>query len=137
MNRTVSISRAAAGLALAGALLVSSGCGSGRSGEQAGGGGGPDGPDGKALYAANCANCHGGDLRGTPVGPSQLSEVYQPSHHGDAAYRAAIANGSRAHHWPFGDMPAVPGLSDEEVDAIIAFIRAEQEERGFEPYPPR
>jgi hypothetical protein len=31
-------------------------------------------------------------------------------------------------------MPAVPGLSDADVDEIIAFIRSEQEREGFEPY---
>lgn len=91
---------------------------------------------GAAVYEANCASCHGSDLRGTDRGPSHLSQVYEPGHHGDDAFRAAIANGSRAHHWDFGDMPPVPGLSDEEVDAVIAFVRAQQEQHGFEPYPP-
>jgi mono/diheme cytochrome c family protein len=89
---------------------------------------------GGELYAANCASCHGSDLRGTGRGPSQLSIVYEPNHHGDDSYRSAIAQGVRAHHWNFGDMPAIGGLEDDEVDAIIAFIRSEQEREGFEPY---
>ncbi len=89
---------------------------------------------GAELYAANCASCHGADLGGTELGPSQLSIVYEPSHHDDASYRSAIANGVGQHHWAFGNMPPVPGLDDTEVDAIISFIRSEQARRGFEPY---
>ncbi len=93
--------------------------------------------DGAALYQAHCASCHGTDLRGTDKGPSHLSKVYEPGHHGDGAFRAAIASGSRQHHWNFGDMPPVAGLHPDEVEAIIAFVRAVQRDQGFEPYPPR
>ncbi len=89
---------------------------------------------GAELYAANCASCHGNDLRGTDRGPSQLSIVYEPSHHPDDSYRSAIENGVRQHHWGFGNMPPISGLDDADVDEIIAFIRAEQERQGFEPY---
>lgn len=87
---------------------------------------------GSEVYANNCASCHGADLRGTDKGPSQLSIVYEPNHHPDDAYRSAIANGAPQHHWTFGNMPPVEGLSGEEVEAVIAFIRAEQERLGFE-----
>jgi mono/diheme cytochrome c family protein len=89
---------------------------------------------GAELYAANCASCHGADLSGTELGPSQLSIVYEPAHHDDDSYRSAIANGAGQHHWTFGNMPPVPGLDDAEVDAIISFIRSEQQRQGFEPY---
>lgn len=88
--------------------------------------------DGAALYAANCASCHGADLGGTDKGPSHLSVVYEPSHHPDEAFRSAIRNGAPQHHWDFGSMPPVTGLNDEEIDAVITFIRAEQERRGLE-----
>ncbi|WP_051062768.1 c-type cytochrome [Ilumatobacter nonamiensis] len=87
---------------------------------------------GAELYQANCASCHGADLGGTDKGPSHLSIVYEPNHHGDDAFRSAIANGAQQHHWTFGDMAPIPGLSDDEVDEIIAFIRAEQERQGFD-----
>lgn len=29
-------------------------------------------------------------------------------------------------------MAAIPGLDDEEIDAIIGYVRSEQERRGFE-----
>jgi len=89
---------------------------------------------GAELYGESCASCHGSDLRGTDRGPSHLSIVYEPGHHGDDSFRAAIARGVRAHHWNFGDMPAMRGLDDDEVDSIIAFIRSEQQRQGFEPY---
>ncbi len=88
--------------------------------------------DGAGLYGANCASCHGADLRGTERGPSHLSVVYEPDHHPDAAFRAAIQDGAPQHHWEFGAMPPVDGLSDDDVDAIIAFVRAEQERQGLE-----
>jgi mono/diheme cytochrome c family protein len=94
------------------------------------------GGDGAALYAASCASCHGADLRGTGRGPSHLSVVYAPDHHPDESFRRAAREGVTAHHWNFGDMPSVRGLDDDEIDAIITFVRAEQDEQGFEPYPP-
>lgn len=91
---------------------------------------------GEAIYQQSCASCHGSDLRGTDQGPSHLSVVYEPGHHPDAAFRSAIENGARAHHWSFGDMAAVSGLDDDEIEAVIAYIRQQQEEQGFEAYPP-
>lgn len=92
---------------------------------------------GAEVYAASCASCHGADLRGTDRGPSHLSIVYEPAHHTDEGFRSAIANGSPQHHWSFGPMPAVAGLSEQDVDAVIDFVRAQQVEQGFEPYPPQ
>lgn len=91
---------------------------------------------GEQLYVANCAECHGGDLRGTDRGPSHLSEVYEPGHHADGAFLFAVQSGSRAHHWSFGDMPPIEGLTPEDVEAIVAFVREQQRIHGFEPYPP-
>lgn len=91
--------------------------------------------DGKALYTASCGSCHGTDLRGTDQGPSHLSAVYEPGHHPDASFEAAIRQGARQHHWNFGDMPAVEGLDEAEVQAVIAYVRTVQREQGFEPYP--
>ena len=91
---------------------------------------------GEPLYQANCASCHGVDLRGTDKGPSHLSVIYEPNHHGDGAFVLAVVQGSRQHHWRFGDMEPVPGLSEEDVQAIIAYVREQQRINGFEPYPP-
>lgn len=91
---------------------------------------------GNELYQAHCAECHGTDLRGTDQGPSHLSEVYRPGHHSDAAFLLAVLQGSRAHHWRFGDMEPVEGLTEADVAAIVAFVREAQRTEGFEPYPP-
>lgn len=91
---------------------------------------------GEEVYQGNCARCHGEDLKGTDTGPSQLSVVYEPGHHPDEAYVAAITQGSPAHHWEFGDMPPVEGLDDDEIASVIGYIRSVQEAEGFEQYPP-
>lgn len=91
---------------------------------------------GAEVYAESCASCHGADLRGTDRGPSHLSIVYEPGHHSDESFRAAIRDGSPQHHWRFGDMPPVEGLDDDQIDAVIAHVREVQEREGFEPYPP-
>lgn len=91
---------------------------------------------GAELYEANCAQCHGSDLRGTDAGPSHLSEVYVPSHHGDGAFLVAVVAGSPEHHWDFGPMPPIDGLTESDVEAIVAFVRERQRLEGFEAYPP-
>lgn len=91
---------------------------------------------GAAAFARNCSSCHGADLRGTTGGPSLLSIVYEPNHHPDAAFRAAARKGVQPHHWDFGAMPPVEGLSDADLEAIIAFVRETQQREGFEEYPP-
>jgi len=116
-------------MAMAAALGLGA-CGSGNDGTTAE----EPGPVavGAEVYAEACASCHGADLRGTDKGPSHLSIVYEPNHHTDDSFRNAIANGAPQHHWNFGDMEPVDGLTDDEVEAVIAFVRAEQERQGFE-----
>ena len=92
--------------------------------------------EGEVLYQASCAECHGSDLRGTDKGPSHLSIVYEPNHHGDAVFALAVINGAKQHHWPFGDMAPVPDLDDADIERIVAYVRANQRTHGFEPYPP-
>ena len=91
---------------------------------------------GEIAFQAYCASCHGVDARGTDRGPSFLSNVYVPSHHGDAAFWLAARNGVPQHHWRFGDMEPVEGPSDDDIEAITAFVRQVQQAEGFEPYPP-
>lgn len=88
---------------------------------------------GAELYEASCAECHGLEMRGTDTGPSLLSIVYEPNHHSDTAFLSAIRNGAQSHHWDFGPMEPVEGLSDEDVTAIVTFVRNAQASEGFEP----
>jgi mono/diheme cytochrome c family protein len=92
--------------------------------------------EGGPLYAASCAECHGEDLRGTNKGPSHLSIVYEPGHHSDFAFDRAVKVGTPQHHWPYGPMEPVAGLSDRQIEAIIAYVREAQRIEGFEAYPP-
>ena len=84
-----------------------------------------------ANYKQHCAACHGLDLKGSDRGPPLLHPVYEPSHHSDAAFQAAVRYGSRAHHWKFGDMPPVSGLSADDVVHITAYVRQQQRKVGI------
>ncbi len=86
---------------------------------------------GKALFEANCAQCHGADMRGTAKGPPLLHPYYRPAHHADLAFYWAVEKGVRQHHWHFGDMPPVPGLSRADVTDIIAYVRQSQRAAGI------
>ena len=92
---------------------------------------GSAGPDGGELFAANCAACHGTQAGGTDAGPPLVHRLYVPGHHPDAAFQSAAKNGVFAHHWDFGDMPAVAGVSEEEVAAIVGYVRGLQREAGL------
>ena len=92
----------------------------------------PNPARGKPLYEKTCAVCHGQTLTGTDKGPPFLHFVYVPAHHGDASFQMAVANGSRAHHWKFGDMAPVPGLSPDDVAHITAYVRSVQRRAGIE-----
>ncbi len=86
---------------------------------------------GEEAYNGTCAACHGVNLSGTDQGPSFLSRVYVKGHHGDMAFLMAVRQGARQHHWPFGDMPPQPDVSDEDVAAIVAYVRTIQAANGF------
>ena len=86
---------------------------------------------GKHLFDQNCAACHGEQARGTKQGPPLVHKIYEPSHHSDAAFVSAARNGSKQHHWPFGDMPAQPQVSDAQVKAITAYVRELQRDAGI------
>lgn len=96
-----------------------------------GGGNAFIGTDGSLLYQQGCASCHGVDLQGTETGPPFLHQLYVPGHHPDQAFVVAALTGARSHHWNFGDMPRVEGVTEEQVLAIVAFVRERQREAGF------
>lgn len=87
---------------------------------------------GKRRFDENCAACHGENAGGREgVAPPLVHKIYEPNHHGDISFQMAAKNGVRAHHWPFGDMPPVPNVSEGDVENIIAYIRALQRENGI------
>ena len=87
---------------------------------------------GKAAFETVCASCHGVNAVGQlEVAPPLVHVLYEPSHHGDEAFQRAVANGVRAHHWPFGSMPPVKGLTRGDVQMIVAYVREMQRANGI------
>ena len=86
---------------------------------------------GQLLYERYCSQCHGARLDGSDQGPPLVHPLYQPSHHGDGAFYRAVLNGTRQHHWDFGDMPAVAGMTQKKMDALLPFIRYYQQQKGL------
>lgn len=86
---------------------------------------------GEALYNANCSVCHGVGARGTTKGPPFLDKIYEPNHHADITFYRAPEMGVRAHHWKFGDMPKIPGVTKDDLAQIIPYIRWLQKQAGI------
>lgn len=87
--------------------------------------------EGEENFGKYCAACHGEKANGSENGPPLIHKIYEPSHHGDASFELAAKNGVRAHHWKFGNMPPVEGISDDEIAAIIVFVREVQRANGI------
>ena len=88
---------------------------------------------GGELFATHCEQCHGRNAAGNEgAGPPLIHIIYEPGHHADQSFFLAVRNGVRAHHWPFGDMPAQPHVGDEEVAAIVDYVRALQRANGIQ-----
>ncbi len=90
---------------------------------------------GQEKFKENCAACHGASAGGTEQGPPLIHDIYNPGHHGDGSFYRAVRKGVRAHHWPFGNMPAQDHVSDKDVQEIIAFIRETQVANGIKNKP--
>ncbi len=88
--------------------------------------------EGQAVFAQHCAECHGAAAGGTEKGPPLVHPIYNPGHHGDMAFVLAAQQGVRAHHWGFGDMPAVPDVTEKDLFLIIRYVRTLQEANGIE-----
>lgn len=87
---------------------------------------------GEAQYKSNCLPCHGPKGEGTRQGPPLVHKIYEPTHHGDEAFQRAAANGVRAHHWQFGDMPTISTVTPADVAEIIRYIRWLQRQAGIQ-----
>jgi len=86
---------------------------------------------GEAKFSANCAACHGVRGVGTQQGPPLVHKIYEPNHHADMAFQRAAENGVRAHHWEFGNMPKIEGVTPADVEQIIRYVRWLQREAGI------
>jgi len=86
---------------------------------------------GETLFEKNCAQCHGDNGSGSENGPPLIHTTYNPGHHGDEAFFLAAKRGVRAHHWPFGNMPPQPQVSERQIADIIRYVRELQQANGI------
>lgn len=88
--------------------------------------------EGEAIFNDKCASCHGANAAGQDgVAPPLVHVLYEPNHHSDAAFYMAAQRGARAHHWPFGDMPPVAGVGEDDVAKILTYVRTLQRANGI------
>jgi mono/diheme cytochrome c family protein len=88
---------------------------------------------GEIAFNQYCAACHGINVVGqVGVAPPLVHKIYEPSHHGDASFVSAAKVGVPQHHWPFGSMPPVDGITDDEIVTIIHYIRELQRANGIQ-----
>ena len=79
---------------------------------------------GKKQFEVSCVACHGANAAGKEgVAPPLVHIIYETNHHGDNSFYQAVRYGVRAHHWRFGNMPAIKGVSPSQVADIITYIR--------------
>lgn len=87
---------------------------------------------GQRVFEAKCVACHGENAAGqNGVAPPLVHKIYEPGHHSDMAFVLAAKNGVRAHHWPFGNMPPVEGVTDADVKYVARYVRELQKENGI------
>ena len=133
------------------ALLIMAGCSDGGASQYGDAAGGDvsmpavtvpalsaTGQAGERAFNSSCVLCHGVNAAGTNQGPPLVHRIYEPGHHQDFAFRNAVRNGVPAHHWQFGDMPALPNVSADDLERIICYVRELQRANGIfegEPCP--
>ncbi len=87
--------------------------------------------EGETKFHTFCSGCHGPRGQGTNNGPPLVHKIYEPTHHADMAFQQAAARGVRAHHWKFGNMPKIEGVTPKDVTHIIGYIRWLQRQAGI------
>jgi len=88
---------------------------------------------GMQEFQKKCSVCHGKWAEGTAdKGPPLIHPYYEPSHHDDDSFFRAALSGVQAHHWHFGDMPPVIGVTNQDIKQIVQFIRWWQRENGIQ-----
>jgi cytochrome c len=91
-----------------------------------------DAKRGETAFVERCSACHGINAVGqVGVAPPLIHKVYEPSHHGNASFVRAAFVGVMQHHWPFGSMPPVEGVTELEIKNIITYIRELQRANGI------
>jgi len=88
--------------------------------------------EGAGLFTQYCLACHGENGAGSDKGPPLIHKYYEPNHHPDQAFLVGALYGVRQHHWQFGNMPPVEGITQDEVIKIITYVRAVQRANGIQ-----
>ena len=79
---------------------------------------------GRVVISEKCADCHGVDgTGGSRNGPPMLHPMYRDEIFPDFVFKRSVREGKREKNWRFGPMPAMPDLSDKDIDGVIAFVR--------------
>jgi len=86
---------------------------------------------GKVAFDESCSVCHGANAAGTDKGPPFIHMIYRPGHHGDFAFQRAVRGGTQAHHWRFGNMAPVEGVTDKQIEWIVKYVRELQRANGI------
>lgn len=86
---------------------------------------------GKRVFDVKCSVCHGKNAAGTENGPSFINKIYRPGHHGDEAFQRAPVYGAKSHHWNFGDMPPLTGVTRGDIKNLLVYIRELQQANGI------
>jgi mono/diheme cytochrome c family protein len=87
---------------------------------------------GEKFFNVKCSVCHGVNAEGiNGTAPPLIHKIYEPSHHGDEAFYRATLIGVEAHHWRFGNMPPVQGVTRADIKPIITYIREVQRANGI------
>ena len=86
---------------------------------------------GEGLFNKNCSACHGKSAAGSQNGPPLVHGLYETNHHGNEAFYRAAKQGVQAHHWKFGNMPPVKGVTRDDVKPIIEYVRSLQRANGI------
>lgn len=83
--------------------------------------------NGRVVMNAKCAECHGVDgTGGSRKGPPIMHAMYRDEVFPDFQFKRSVLEGKREKNWRFGAMPAMPEMSESDVDDIIAFVREVQ-----------
>lgn len=86
---------------------------------------------GQSIFSSRCVLCHGESGTGSKQGPPLVHNIYRPDHHGDYSIERAVKFGVRSHHWGFGNMPPILGMSPKDIQLVTAYIRQEQIKAGI------
>jgi len=87
---------------------------------------------GQVTFDSNCSGCHGAKAAGTDKGPPLIHKIYEPAHHADFAFQRAVRQGVQSHHWRYGDMKPVEGVTDKQIEWIVQYVREMQRANGIQ-----